>query len=601
MKKYFLFAAVAGMLVSCSSESLTGSDPNIEPTPTQEERVPILLNVSTPSINVSRGTTRGTGTVGGVGVANTDATNVWYGQRINAFMFTKDENHATTLNLAVVDATIPSPVAYYDNAVMITPGTTENLIPGQSTATNIGEAMLADGTIQYYPSSGNFDFFGYHGAGVTSNLTKTSDPWTVDFTIDGSNDLMSTKAAPQAWSALTTDQKAKFADDETAYNTFINGTGTLLGDFYSAKAARKLIQPVLSFNHLLSRLAFVIKAGNDNAGGWPAEGAATFTAATAAAYNATLDGAINAGVALTAEQATAYNTAMGASKSAGDTLTADEANAYNATLVGAKAAGDAAVQNSKTAVSVKSIEVYSKRKGKMAVAWTADPGANMITWTGDGSPDWLALQERPVRYCLNSAPATATSITKADYDALPDDATTGDANDKTDYSLGYSLNSNPTTVITKADYDALPDGATDGDANDKTDYSVLTNAIDNLVALTPTYPTMSTSGTYPETSIGEALIVAPSTEVYKMRVKVSQMVPTDWTKPTVLAEKNQTYELLIPLPEDDPATSDVNEGVFQANTSYKVVLTVYGFERIEVKTEITPWIQGQTLNVGQDE
>ena len=60
MKKYFLFAAVAGMLASCSSESLTGSDPNIEPT--QEERVPIQLSVASPSV---RATTRGTGTVGG--------------------------------------------------------------------------------------------------------------------------------------------------------------------------------------------------------------------------------------------------------------------------------------------------------------------------------------------------------------------------------------------------------------------------------------------------------------------------------------------------------------------------------------------------------
>ena len=67
-------------------------------------------------------------------------------------------------------------------------------------------------------------------------------------------------------------------------------------------------------------------------------------------------------------------------------------------------------------------------------------------------------------------------------------------------------------------------------------------------------------------------------------------------------EKEQTYELLIPLPKDDPATSEVNEGVFQANTSYKVVLTVYGFERIVVKTEITPWtVDPTSINVGQDE
>ena len=44
MKKSFMFVAVAaaGMLASCSSESLTGSDPKIEPT-TQEDRVPIEI------------------------------------------------------------------------------------------------------------------------------------------------------------------------------------------------------------------------------------------------------------------------------------------------------------------------------------------------------------------------------------------------------------------------------------------------------------------------------------------------------------------------------------------------------------------------------
>jgi len=66
----------------------------------------------------------------------------------------------------------------------------------------------------------------------------------------------------------------------------------------------------------------------------------TYTAAEAAAYNATLAGALPSGVALTDEQATAYNTAMSASKSAGDTLTADEAKGFNAKLPGAKAEGD---------------------------------------------------------------------------------------------------------------------------------------------------------------------------------------------------------------------------------------------------------------------
>ena len=594
----FVAVAAAGMLASCSSDSLTaGPDPNIEPT--QEERVPIQLGVSAPSVNLASGTTRGTGTVGGVGVTNDDPTNVWYGQKINAFMFVKN-----SLDLAVENET--GPVYFYNDAVMITPGTADNQIPGLSTPTNIGEAMLSNGDIKYYPGSGNFDFFGYHGAGVTSNLTKTDGLWTVDFTIDGSQDLMSTKAV------LTDAQTAKM------------GGST---DFYSAKAARKEVQPILSFNHLLTRLAFEVKAGNDNAGGWVA---GTHDASSAAMYNATLvghhaateelsaeetatynsklPGALQAGVALDATQLAAYNSAIDPDKSEGDELTTDEANAYNATLGGALSSGtplDAdeakaynatlpgAVKagdpdpfngslNPTLAVYVKSIEVKSKTKGKMDVAWTGNTPGELISWTDDGTPAWLKLQERP--FAFETADAT-NLISEAVYNSLP----------------LYYKNSDKSVRITPAEYTALPvtDPGAGGDWQGL--YTELTSANCtltgastnyNLVALTPTRPvlTKTTKATSPDdpTPIGEALIVAPSTEAYQMKVLVSQEVKTNWDGTTDV--KDQTYELEIPAPT----------GGFLKNTSYKVVLTVYGFERIEVTTEIIPWTQGSTIPVGQD-
>ena len=569
MKKFFLFAAVAGMLASCSSESLTGSDPNIEPT--QEERVPIQLSVASPSV---RATTRGTGTVGGVG----DGENKWYGQRIKAFMFEKG-----SLTPALEDVNNPTSYFYRD-LELITPGTEENLIPGQSTATNIGEAMLADGKIKYYPHYGNFDFFGYHGDdAITGELNITDNLWTVPFTINGSQDLMSTKAAPQAWTALTTDQQAKFAN-EAAYNAFINGTGTLEGDFYSAKAARKLIQPVLSFNHLLSRLSFVIKAGNDEAGGWAVPGASTFTAEEAAKYNATLEGALKAGVALTAAQATAYSTAMNPlTKNEGDILTADEANAYNATLTGHKAADDAVMQDPRKAVYVKSIEVKSKTTGDMAVAWKAAP-TNIITW-GDATA-WLPLKERPAYY---EKTTPANTISQAVFNSLP--------------AADYYLQADPTVMIDQTAYDLLDAGQQALYAKGQNGYSAVGPDVANnqLTDLTPTCPNMTATGNYPETPIGEALIVAPkAADNYEMKVTVAQRVPTNWADPTALSEKKQLCELVIPAPGDDPATEDVNEGEFEANTSYKVILTVYGFERIQVTTKIIPWEVGADIPVGQD-
>ena len=196
----------------------------------------------------------------------------------------------------------------------------------------------------------------------------------------------------------------------------------------------------------------------------------------------------------------------------------------------------------------------------MDVAWTGNTPGELISWTDDGTPAWLKLQERP--FAFETADAT-NLISEAVYNSLP----------------LYYKNSDKSVRITPAEYTALP---------------ALTGASTNynLVALTPTRPvlTKTTKATSPDdpTPIGEALIVAPSTEAYQMKVLVSQEVKTNWDGTTDV--KEQTYELEIPAPT----------GGFLKNTSYKVVLTVYGFERIEVTTEIIPWTQGSTIPVGQD-
>ena len=516
MKKYFMFVAVAaaGMLASCSSESLTaGSDPTIEPT--QEERVPIQLSVSSPSV---RATTRGTGTVGGVGTS----TNVWAGQEIRAFMFKKGEA-ALTPATETDNSTI-----LYKNALMITPGVATNKTPGGSSSTDIGEAMLSDGAIKYYPPKGNFDFFGYHGDDATGALNESSPTlWTVPFTIDGSQDLMSTKAK------LLEQEDPGTIKQETAM-----GTST---DYYSAKAARKGVQPILQFDHLLSRLSFVVVPGNDNAGGWVATTIPAVLYADAAEYNA----------------------AKGTTLTEGEFAALSDEDKIKTPAVPAH-------QDASRAVYVKEITVNSKTKGDMAVAWTDAPDP-MINWDSNSDAD-LKLKERPAVYSLNSDPTNA-----AEYK-------------------------------TKAQYDLLADGPTDGDKNDKTDYSPTTdNANFPLVTLTPTYPKMThayDAENLEPTPIGEALIVAPKkAEAYKMKVTVVQKVPTNWNTiddPTTYDDKEMTYDLDIDAPGDDPAT-DENEAEFKANTSYKVVLTVYGFERIQVTTMIIPWDEYATpINVGQD-
>ena len=237
MKKFFLFAAVAGMLASCSSESLTGSDPKIEPT--QDDRVPIEINVASVQTKAS---TRGSGAVGDlVG----DANNVWKGQKINVFMFDKGK------------LTIPTDEEgdIYNNTELTTP---------TGVVSGIAKEYLSATTIKhkYYPQSGDFDFWGYYkddalGAApdatspVSSELEGGDTEVRVPFTINGTQDLMVAKAVPVGADATT-----------------VSGWGNDKDHFYSAFAARKNIQPELTFKHLLTLLKFKIKGATATSCGW---------------------------------------------------------------------------------------------------------------------------------------------------------------------------------------------------------------------------------------------------------------------------------------------------------------------------------------------
>ena len=251
MKKYFLFAAVAGMLASCSSESLTGSDPNIEPT--QEDRVPIEINVASAQ---TKAITRGVGTVGDVSTG----TNIWQGEKVNVFMFEKG-----TLTLAT-DGTN----ALYDNVALTTPddGTSAS---GIAYEYYDSDATPGDDRVRYkyYPISGNFDFWGYYaddaaGAPVRDAAAPNTTKITVPFSIDGTQDLMVAKA------------KLTDAQNDNTNPTYAawHAAGVDQSRYYSAYAARKNIQPDMTFNHLLTRLTFSVLAGNDETRGFTAAGPA---------------------------------------------------------------------------------------------------------------------------------------------------------------------------------------------------------------------------------------------------------------------------------------------------------------------------------------
>jgi len=260
MKKYFLFAAVAGMLASCSSESLTaGSDSKIEQ-PTQDDRVAIEIGVATTQ---QKGMTRGTGTTGGTGVAGDE--NIWRGERINVMMY-QITNDLPTFNPTLGGAN--GTTALYNNTSMVTPLKEENIASGiakePSNAAQIGgHSPQYTYVVKYYPSTGQSDFWGYYLGGYGYTPAPAA-PAAGDAAGDGT--LTMYTDVDLADEHVTTDETGAVC---VATGFVINGTHDLLvgqaptglPNAYSAKAARAGVQPDITFKHLLSRLKFQVKPG----------------------------------------------------------------------------------------------------------------------------------------------------------------------------------------------------------------------------------------------------------------------------------------------------------------------------------------------------
>lgn len=213
-RMYFYAAALAlGTLSSCSNDPEVSASGN----GASEGRQAILLNVNNPNSVV---VTRGTGTVGDL---KDDVTNnVWRGESLRIMMFKKG-----TFEYAVEGE--PAKEVFKD------------LIVTAPSDQQYGAIVPSDGEMKYFPTTGQYDFFGYRiddanpAAASAESIAELSDDqrtMQVDFTIDGSQDLMVAKAA-------------------------VSEENSDLKDYaYSAYTARRDVQPDLKFNHLLTRLTF---------------------------------------------------------------------------------------------------------------------------------------------------------------------------------------------------------------------------------------------------------------------------------------------------------------------------------------------------------
>lgn len=282
MKKMFFFAlAAAGMLTACSNDDTLGG--NGEQNVSEQQ---IRLGVASSKVQ-----TRGTGTVGGM----TDAENVWAGQTLWVYMLQKGSMDLAYYKSPAVGTTAAAETEVFNNKEFKAPNTADK--------TKSGLATTADGTIAYYPVSGNYDFWGYRvddaavgGKPVVKTVNDKGDEVdadkatkrVVDIKIDGSQDIMAGKAVPSA--------------DE------VTKLGGYAEKFYSAYAARKGVQPNITFNHLLTRFTFEVRAGSKATAGLPAGGNTEAVKVTGVSVNSKTTGTLTV----------AYT---GATKEAADLLT----------------------------------------------------------------------------------------------------------------------------------------------------------------------------------------------------------------------------------------------------------------------------------------
>lgn len=246
MNKYFFIAiAAVGLFSACSShdDDFATNDSVGGNVISDDARMPIKLSFG-------QKVTRGTGTVGGgfKDIKNVTEDNFWAGQSVTIFMTDKNTLKPSEFN----------GIKIFNHEEFIAPSASLNV--------ETGIALPANDSVRYYPASGAFDFWGYRlddaiqSAPVTN---ATNDTTSIDFTIDGTQDIMVAKAIPSVGNDPV---QSPSADTVKVMNYSVaNGNpidATEAGKrIYSAYAARAGVQPELKFRHLLSRLKFYVKAG----------------------------------------------------------------------------------------------------------------------------------------------------------------------------------------------------------------------------------------------------------------------------------------------------------------------------------------------------
>ncbi len=258
-KNYFFIAALAiGMMSSCTNEIIEEVELPSLPDQVIDEgstRMAIELGISMPEASVS---TRGTGSVGSI----VEADNQWNSQELGILMFKKgtSDEALEILNDAGEPYAEGEAPTVLDGVKFVAPAAGENSNGGLIRMIN------EDGNIQakYYPMTGAYDFYGYHiddialeDDALVATGAVASDDLSIQLqglVIDGTQDILAAKT--------------KAVDDTNYPNanwTVLNGVTNVENRYFSSWAARNDVQPILDFQHMLTRLTFTIEAGSPEA------------------------------------------------------------------------------------------------------------------------------------------------------------------------------------------------------------------------------------------------------------------------------------------------------------------------------------------------
>lgn len=242
MKKQFFYAALAiAMMSSCSKDNDPGN--NIDQGGQNGQEViddttpaEIQLGISAPQISA---TTRSTGTVG----TEDETTNAWNGQPLHIWMLDAEGKVAT-------EKSGETDVAIFGDGLTFKAPTTGG-------ATGKVQILSNETTVQakYYPLAGVFSFYGYHIDKINGATEDVPNKKVTGITITGSEDLMAAKTKVV--------NEINYAD---AWASMAEADKTLIANrSFSAWSARRGVQPILDFQHLLTRLKFAVIAGNEKA------------------------------------------------------------------------------------------------------------------------------------------------------------------------------------------------------------------------------------------------------------------------------------------------------------------------------------------------